>query len=108
MLYRQKDEVRRSWPMLVLLIIVGSALLIWSEPAAQGCAMCQTVMPRGDEPMARGLFWSVTLLLSAPFVVGGVIGGWLYRQYRHAKPPRQSSAVVFPLSESLPPRENES
>ncbi len=44
--------------------------------------MCQTVLPHADEPIARGMFWCVLLLLTAPFVVCAAIGGWLLYQYR--------------------------
>jgi hypothetical protein len=52
------------------------------ESIAQGCAMCQTVMPQGSDPMARGLFWGVFILLVAPFLVVGAIGAWLYYHSR--------------------------
>ena len=77
-----------------LLVFVLSSL----ESFAQGCAMCQTVMPRGDEPMARGMLWSVTLLMTAPFVVGGTIGGWLYYCHRIThRTQRIRTAAVLPL-----------
>src|SRR5262245_27556085 len=57
----------------------------WTPVAlAQGCAMCQTVMPHADEPIARGMFWCVLLLLTAPFAISAVIGGWLWYHYRGA------------------------
>jgi len=66
----------------VCFIVVGLSASLWSE-LAYACAMCQAVLPRGDDPLARGLFWSVLILLTAPFVVTGAIGGWVY--YRHRK-----------------------
>jgi hypothetical protein len=66
---------------LVCFILVGLSTSLWSE-LAYACAMCQTVLPRGDDPLARGLFWSVLILLTAPFVVTGAIGGWIYYHYR--------------------------
>jgi len=75
------------------------SVLSSSESFAQGCAMCQTVMPRGDEPMARGMLWSVTLLMVAPFAVGGAIGGWLYYCHRTTRrTPQTVTAVVLPFS----------
>lgn len=44
--------------------------------------MCQTVMPRGNDPMAQGLFWAMLILLIAPFLVVSVIGVWLYYHSR--------------------------
>ena len=66
---------------LVCFILVGLSTSLWSE-LAYACAMCQTVLPRGDDPLAQGLFWSVLILLTAPFVVTGAIGGWVYYHYR--------------------------
>lgn len=68
----------------VCFVMVGLSASLWSE-LAYACAMCQAVLPRGDDPLARGLFWSVLILLTAPFVVTGVIGGWIY--YHHRKSP---------------------
>ena len=65
----------------ICFIVVGLSASLWSE-LAYACAMCQTVLPRGDDPLARGLFWSVLILLTAPFVVTGAIGGWIYYHYR--------------------------
>jgi len=81
--------------LFVVLSIV--ALQCPLEALAQGCAMCQTVMPRGDEPMARGMFWSVSLLMTAPFVVGASIGGWVFYQYRNARRAQRAAATVLPL-----------
>ena len=36
--------------------------------------MCQTVMPHANEPIARGMFWSVLFLMTAPFAVSAVVG----------------------------------
>jgi hypothetical protein len=55
--------------------------LLWSE-LAQACAMCQTVLPRGEDTLGRGLLWSGLILLTTPFVVTGVIGGWVYYHSR--------------------------
>jgi hypothetical protein len=86
---------RRLATLLLVLSIV--ALQFPFEVLAQGCAMCQTVMPRGDEPMARGMFWSVFLLMTAPFVVGASIGGWVFYQYRNARRAQRTAATVLPL-----------
>lgn len=68
--------------------LVLTAVLWLSEQTpvvlAQGCAMCQTVMPHADEPIARGMFWCVLLLLTAPFAISAAIGGWLWYHYRRA------------------------
>ncbi len=63
------------------LIVIALSIVLWSE-LAQACAMCQTVLPRGEETLGRGLLWSGLILLTAPFVVTGVIGGWVYYHSR--------------------------
>ena len=67
---------------LLLFLAQFVAYFSASENIAQACAMCQTVMPRGNDPMARGLFWGVLILLVAPFLVAGLIGAWLYYHSR--------------------------
>ncbi len=78
----------------ILLILFGEHLA-FTGSFAQGCAMCQTVMPGGSDPMAQGLFWGVLILLVAPFLVVGIIGGWLYYHSRSAR--RLSSTAQMRL-----------
>jgi hypothetical protein len=82
----------------VCFIVVGLSTFLWSE-LAYACAMCQTVLPRGDDPLARGLFWSVLILLTAPFVVTGAIGGWVYYHYRKSPSSKHTPhATIVPFS----------
>lgn len=85
--------------LVMVSIIVLTASLLFQQEWAHACAMCQTVLPRGDDPLARGLFWSVLILLTAPFVVTGAIGGWVYYHYR--KP--SSSQHATPASRLAKP-----
>ena len=95
---RHNPAVTLSRSTLVIFMILSlTTLLLPLEVLAQGCAMCQTVMPHGDEPMARGMFWSVLTLLTAPFAVGISIGGWLFYQYRNARRAQRTAAPVLPL-----------
>lgn len=81
-----------------LLITIGIAVCLWTE-SAQACAMCQTVLPRGDDPLARGLLWSVLILLTAPFVVSAAIGGWIYFHYRKSRSSEHvPNAIVAPFA----------
>ena len=63
-----------------------AVLLLWgtSENAlAQGCAMCGTALSAGD-PVTQGFNWSIAFLMAMPYVVFGVVGGWLaYVRRRH-------------------------
>ncbi|HKA54277.1 MAG TPA: hypothetical protein VKJ47_11505 [Candidatus Binatia bacterium] len=84
--------------LTVALVALGAlALLLPTHLLAQGCAMCQTVMPHGNEPMARGMFWSVLFLVTAPFAVGISIGGWLFYQHWSARRAQRTAAPVSPL-----------
>jgi hypothetical protein len=97
-LARHNPAVRFAKKGMVLALVVCTLIVILSPSVqAQGCAMCQTVMPRGNEPMARGMFWSVLLLMAAPFVVGASIGGWLFYQHRSADRARRPATPVLPL-----------
>jgi len=89
----------------VCFIVVGLSASLWSE-LAYACAMCQAVLPRGDDPLARGLFWSVLILLTAPFVVTGAIGGWVY--YHHRKSLSSEHAphtTIVPFPRTPQPRD---
>ncbi|NOT58360.1 MAG: hypothetical protein HOP18_27505 [Deltaproteobacteria bacterium] len=60
--------------------VIALSIVLWSE-LAYACAMCQTVLPRGEDSLGQGLLWSGLILLTAPFVVTGMIGGWVYYQF---------------------------
>ncbi len=106
---RHNPAVTFSRSAVVVFLVASSlALLLPAEILAQGCAMCQTVMPRGDEPLARGMFWSVLLLMTAPFVIGASIGGWLFYQYRSAHRASRTPATVLPLHLAYVQKEGQS
>lgn len=65
-------------------IVIALSIIPWSE-LAYACAMCQTVLPRGDDTLSRGLLWSGLILLTTPFVVTGVISGWVYYHSRKSQ-----------------------
>lgn len=82
----------------VSLITIGLAICLWTEPV-QACAMCQTVLPRGDDPLARGLLWSALILLTAPFVVSAAIGGWIYYHHRKSRSSEHvPNSIVVPFA----------
>lgn len=61
--------------------------------------MCQTVLPNASEPIARGMFWCVLLLLTAPFAVSCTIGGWLFYQYwRHQRAEQKQEVTAAVIS----------
>jgi hypothetical protein len=65
------------------LVLLGAALLAApGDVLAQGCAMCRTALGGADDPLARGFYWSVLFLMSAPYIVAGSLGAWLaYRVF---------------------------
>ena len=77
-----------------LLFAGALVLLTRSDVAAQGCAMCRTALGSADDPLARGFYWSVLILISAPYVVFGSIAGWLV--YRHVSASRNATTVLDP------------
>ena len=67
--------------------ILGGALLLLGvlvRSAAAQCAMCGTAVS-GEDPLARGILWSVIFLISLPYtIVGAFIVGiaWAARRAR--------------------------
>jgi hypothetical protein len=47
--------------------------------------MCRTAIESADDPLARGINFSVALLVSAPFAIAGSIGGWLAWVWRRGE-----------------------
>ena len=95
---RHNPAVTFSRSVTVAFGALGSlATMLPAHVLAQGCAMCQTVMPHANEPMARGMYWSVLFLMSAPFAVATSIGGWLFYQYWRARRAQRTTAPVLPL-----------
>ncbi len=92
---------RSSLARLVSALIIGAGAIFvvgnWDAALAQGCAMCQTVMPKGDEQLAHGMVVSVLLLMAMPFVVVTSIGGWVFYSYWRARRRQDRPASVLPL-----------
>jgi hypothetical protein len=99
------QAVKRIFPVGVSTLLVGLCIDLSVLPSpAQGCAMCQAVLPPAGDPLARGMFWSVLFLLSAPFAVGAAIGGWLLYQYWRAAHPHRSESSAAVLHPALTSR----
>lgn len=67
---------RVSWTTLPGVLAAGSA---WAQ-----CAMCGTAV-QGDDPLARGILWSVIFLISLPYAIVGTFVlalFWLSRRER--------------------------
>jgi hypothetical protein len=73
--------------MLGALIGVGLVCTVLPAPA-HACAVCV-----GLED--HGYFWGVLFLMSMPFAVGSLIGGWLWYNYRR---PRSGPVIAVPTA----------
>jgi F0F1-type ATP synthase membrane subunit c/vacuolar-type H+-ATPase subunit K len=75
-------------PTLKALLVAGIALAVLMlaapDAAAQGCAMCGTAVSSAKDPLAKGLFVSIIIMLAIPNLLLASIGGWLYITYRRA------------------------
>jgi len=65
---------------------VACAVFFLAAPdvLAQGCAMCGTAVTSSKDPLARGMFVSIVIMLAVPNLLLASIGGWLYYTYRRA------------------------
>jgi hypothetical protein len=58
-------------------LTLGIGLIAVAIPTlAMACAVCM-----GSSPADRGYFWGILFLMSMPFTVGGLVGGWLIYAY---------------------------
>ena len=67
--------------------IVAAAVALLSPLAAHACAVCIGSSP--NDPFSRGINWGILFMMTMPFTIAGLIGGWLfymYRPWRRGKP----------------------
>jgi hypothetical protein len=74
-------------------LTLGIGFITIAIPAlAMACAVCV-----GSSPADQGYFWGVLFLMSMPFTVGGLIGGWLvYAYWRGQRDPLTTAAAKRP------------
>jgi hypothetical protein len=103
--------MRQMWCTALHGVLLGVGLLSTVLPtAASACAVCG-----GAED--NGYFWGVLFLMSMPFALGSLVGGWLLYSYRRAQAgpatstptpavegrmPRPTSASVHPPATPSP------
>ena len=108
-LYREIDNsltAQHNQDVILIVLFIAALQGLLSSPAfAQGCAMCQTVLPQASEPIARGMFWCILILLTAPFAVCATISGWLFYHYRRASRSQSFPALVTPLRTAISNRQ---
>jgi hypothetical protein len=72
--------MRQQYDKIVLAALPWLVWFIAILPTpAHACAVCA-----GSSPEDQGYFWGVLFLMSMPFTVGSLIGGWLLYTYRRA------------------------
>lgn len=67
--------------LLALFVLVGAAVPILQ---AQGCSMCREATGGADDPLGRALHWSTLFMVAMPFVVAGLIAGYVGLAQRRA------------------------
>jgi hypothetical protein len=87
-------DTRKASPSAILLV---SSLLALALPSiGLACPVCV-----GSSPGDYGYFWGVLFLMSMPFTVAGLIGGWLiyaYHRSRRQRPPASAQHIRQPVS----------
>lgn len=73
------------------LVAVCSLLLVAGRVWAQSCAMCGSSFGEND-PVSRAFSWSILFMIAAPYTVVGLIGAFLFVNYRRAG--RSRAAVI--------------
>jgi hypothetical protein len=90
--------MQQLWSRALVGALLGLGLLSTVLPMpARACAVCG-----GSED--NGYFWGVVFLMSMPFVVGSVIGGWLLYSYRRAKAGLTASGPAPTVEQCPSPR----
>jgi hypothetical protein len=70
-----------AWKASPVVILLGASLSVLVMPTTGlACAVCV-----GSAPEDYGYFWGVLFLMSMPFTVGGLIGGWLVYGHRRSR-----------------------
>jgi hypothetical protein len=55
--------------------------------------MCGTVGNGAEDPLVRGMFRSLVVMVSMPFSVVGAVSGWLYYRVRRGEPGADAAAA---------------
>jgi hypothetical protein len=69
-----------------------AALLLAATDASAQCAMCGTAI-QGDDPLARGILWSVLFLISLPYAIVGAFVFTLFRLSRRERLRRENAPL---------------
>jgi hypothetical protein len=88
--------MRQLWHTAIHITLLGLGLVsfVLSTPA-HACAVCA-----GSED--NGYFWGVLFLMSMPFAVGSLVGGWLLYHFPRAKAGPSSAALPQAVEPQAP------
>jgi hypothetical protein len=90
--------MRRLLRQTMLGHLLGMGLIMIAIPTlAHACPVCV-----GSSAEDYGYFWGVLFLMSMPFAVGGLIGGWLWYSYRRAWAGVSTAAPTPPVERRSP------
>jgi hypothetical protein len=76
----------------VAALVAALGVLLARSTFAQ-CAMCGTALSSPDDPLARGLFWSVVFLISLPYAIVGAFIAAIAWAHHRAKLRRERSPL---------------
>ena len=85
----------RSSVVYVSVLILAIVAFIPAETLAQSCAMCGSSFTDPNDPTIRAFNWSILMLICAPYLMFGSIGGWIAYKYWRARNRRPASQVVY-------------
>lgn len=88
--------MRQLWHAALQVTLLGMGLVgsVLSTPA-YACAVCA-----GSDD--NGYFWGVLFLMSMPFALGSLVGGWLLYNFPHAKAGPSSAELAHTVEPHAP------
>ncbi len=79
------DNLPVSFRVRTLLVAAAVVCLLPGLAMAQGCAMCGTVGKGAADPLVRGMFRSILVMVSMPFSLAGGVAGWFAYRVRRGE-----------------------
>lgn len=65
--------------------VITIFILLFSQFAKAQCAMCKAVVESGDAEIAESINSGILYLMAFPYILVGVAGYFLYRNYKKKK-----------------------
>lgn len=77
----------RTAALVTLLAVLAVVLLPAVAAACPNCKDANSDAPGGSAGLARGFYWSILLMIAAPFSLVGAVGVLIIRSRRRQPPP---------------------